>query len=63
MGLYHHTWFISFVDLWNPVCKGYSSDHVKTGSKLNFTFFETMQVLIGVVVLSFGIVLNSIQGL
>lgn len=58
----HRTWFINFADLWNPVCEGYSSNHAKTGSKLNFTYFEAVRVLVCVYVLGFGIVLNSMAG-
>lgn len=53
--MHHHTWFISFVDLWNPVREGYSRDNIKAGSTLNFTLFEAVQVLV--------CVLNTVQSL
>lgn len=52
---------VVFVDLWNPVCEGCSSDQIKTDSKRNFTIFEAVQVLVCVDILSICTILSSLQ--
>lgn len=43
------------------MCEGYGSDHIKSDSKLSFSFFEGVQALVCVDTLSICTVLSNMQ--